>query len=716
MDTPSSADANRSHEAALRLLGVQDIRIDELESENASLRAELAALRKEPSEAPSAVSAERFDTLQRERDELEQAYLKLEQHYAKRKSGFEHAERKYQRAREILAQWRAYYDRKMDEHKKKMDLDPELRRDVSIKRPSNLDPADDCADLDGHETPRPLRTTSEEMLDRGDDILALPVTLAEDHTSENQASKRVTLTSRTLRVSSSQTTDAGSDPAEFRSSSRGKHEPSSDGEPIVVSTRALKRKRGGSVLAMPPPVRIKQEPNSPEKPIEIRSEDFSSPVLKRQYILRQETSDLDAFTEVYNTPRRQRAARRAMSAEFTRPPALATRVSSLSEGDIQEDDVAHIKPEYDGGGTETGTRPRPPVSAADLNQQRGGTRASEDVLRTLSVNIPAKRPSATSLSTKNRRQRYGNSAARVAMLSEDGETDGLEPKRPKVKNAEDKATPRAEASRRLDTMLDEPPTDTRRLVRDLTPQSAVPKSRRPLTPVSDPRPASKYPKRASPKKHAQAPTPMSRPRPRVSPPPRRAEHRFKRPQGVEDSPPPVRPEEEPLRLRPVGSLRLEDFKVNPKFMGADFAYVDNLRGRDQRRGMHTCTKPDCCGGKFLQAAEIDGHGGSNKSDAEVLEDYMGPNWQQMMGALARDRRDDMLKQARAAQFANKYGKHRHAFERHSTPPGFWRVDMPTTQEEAEDRVKADQIIRQKVEERWREAIRDGDGRWLFRDE
>ncbi|KAF2765308.1 DNA repair protein Sae2, partial [Teratosphaeria nubilosa] len=56
---------------------------------------------------------------------------------------------------------------------------------------------------------------------------------------------------------------------------------------------------------------------------------------------------------------------------------------------------------------------------------------------------------------------------------------------------------------------------------------------------------------------------------------------------------------------------------------------------------------------------------------------------------------------------NKHGKHRHAFQRHSTPPGFWRVDMPTTQETAEDRAKASQMVRNKVEERWREAHRPG---------
>ena len=60
-------------------------------------------------------------------------------------------------------------------------------------------------------------------------------------------------------------------------------------------------------------------------------------------------------------------------------------------------------------------------------------------------------------------------------------------------------------------------------------------------------------------------------------------------------------------------------------------------------------------------------------------------------------------------------KHRQAFERRSTPPGFWRTDMPTTQEEEDDRAKAREMVKAKVEERWREAMREG-GRWLFKDE
>jgi len=71
--------------------------------------------------------------------------------------------------------------------------------------------------------------------------------------------------------------------------------------------------------------------------------------------------------------------------------------------------------------------------------------------------------------------------------------------------------------------------------------------------------------------------------------------------------------------------------------------------------------------------------------------------------------------ARTRITADRRGKHRHQHERHTTPPGFWRTDMPTTQELEHDREEARRLERKKVEERWREAMREG-GLWLFRDE
>jgi len=110
-----------------------------------------------------------------------------------------------------------------------------------------------------------------------------------------------------------------------------------------------------------------------------------------------------------------------------------------------------------------------------------------------------------------------------------------------------------------------------------------------------------------------------------------------------------------------------------------------------------------------------GFPGANDNDAEVLEQHFGENWQAVMGAYPKDKRESLVMEARAAAFANKYGKHRRGVERQSTPPGFWRQDMPSTQQIKEDRAQAEAMDKQRIEERYREAMRDG-GRWLFRDE
>ena len=80
-----------------------------------------------------------------------------------------------------------------------------------------------------------------------------------------------------------------------------------------------------------------------------------------------------------------------------------------------------------------------------------------------------------------------------------------------------------------------------------------------------------------------------------------------------------------------------------------------------------------------------------------------------------EERKELVLQARTRQMAKQHGRHRQAYERHTTPPGFWRIDFPTTQEDMEDKKQAAEQERRLVEERWMEAMRKG-GRWMFRDE
>ncbi len=186
------------------------------------------------------------------------------------------------------------------------------------------------------------------------------------------------------------------------------------------------------------------------------------------------------------------------------------------------------------------------------------------------------------------------------------------------------------------------------------------------------------------------------------------------------------PDQEPLRARPVSRLNLNDFKVNPNYnQGYDYAFQETVRGRDARQKcLRGCTKPECCGRKFRVLAEMDREArgpltlsqkeSQKEADELLLEEYLGDNAYKIQN-MSTAQKEEMILQARTRELANKLGRHRHVYERRTTPPGFWRSDFPTTQEEREDREKANEIARSHVEERYKEAMRPN-GRFLFRDE
>ena len=476
-------------------------------------------------------------------------------------------------------------------------------------------------------------------------------------------------------VSSSQATEDNP-----QSSPPNNRERGSDNVPQVVSTRSLKRRRSGSTNKTASS-RIKQEYTSQSNPIELASDQFSSPVQQRQKPIRAETSDLDALVQHLDTPRKAKRSR-AISEETTRPVTMLRTTSCLSEGDkpkIVEHRV-QIKLERSAG---TGHLD-PATAARDLVAPSASGENEGGALRQISVN-------SLSGMGRQRKRRYGKTSAKYALLSEDGDDGTNRANASKLEH-----TLETLVSHRLENLLNEPSPDRQPLPRRRTPE--VSSTRHNL--------------------HRQAPRllnnvsntkalPQKKPQPPSSP-------IFQRPRGLERSLPPLDPNDEPIRLRPLATLHLDDFKINSKYLGAEFAFADTFRGRDQRRHLHGYTKPEYSGDTFRKAVEVGG-AQSTKSDGQVLQDYFGPNWNMLIGAYGPDKRNEIVTQARAYAFANQHGKHRQAFERRSTPPGFWRTDMPTTQEEQEDRAKAHEIERQKVKERWREAFRD-DGRWMFRDE
>ena len=197
---------------------------------------------------------------------------------------------------------------------------------------------------------------------------------------------------------------------------------------------------------------------------------------------------------------------------------------------------------------------------------------------------------------------------------------------------------------------------------------------------------------------------------------------------VAEAPGVALPEDEPLRARPLRRLRLDDFKVNPASnQGYDYAFDEVVRNRDQRKCLPNCTRPECCGTKFQKMVELGGFVTPRKQslwssspvdeaeeEVRLLKEYLGYD-RTRISRLPEDGKRRLVIQAKANRFANEHGRHRQAYERNTSPPGFWRTDMPTTQELEEDREAAQQMTGRKLEERYREAMRPG-GRWMFRDE
>ncbi|KAI9743992.1 MAG: hypothetical protein M1818_002726 [Claussenomyces sp. TS43310] len=181
------------------------------------------------------------------------------------------------------------------------------------------------------------------------------------------------------------------------------------------------------------------------------------------------------------------------------------------------------------------------------------------------------------------------------------------------------------------------------------------------------------------------------------------------------------PDHEPFRARPLRRLGLDHFKVNPSSNeGYDYAFADVIRGKEQRKCLAGCTNPECCGNAFRKLAEItmatdeEQTSSQEERDRRLLEDFLGSRRDQLL-TMSMSEKSSLLVQARARDLAKKHGKHRYTFERRRSPPGFWRADFPTTQEEEEDRAEAAKIERGLVEQRYNEAMREG-GAWMFRDE
>lgn len=179
-------------------------------------------------------------------------------------------------------------------------------------------------------------------------------------------------------------------------------------------------------------------------------------------------------------------------------------------------------------------------------------------------------------------------------------------------------------------------------------------------------------------------------------------------------------EEIPLRERPIEMLRPEDFKPNPLYNdGLTFVYDEVVRGKDARAALSGCIDPNCCGKTFRRFAEAElrsvGSSVTRRAeDVGLIETYLGDEAFKL-GTMTREERVEAWLRAKTWELANKFGKHRQRYSRMQSPPGFWSMDFPNTQERAEELRQAEEIRKALVSERHREAMRCR-GSWLFRDE
>ncbi|QKX64331.1 uncharacterized protein TRUGW13939_11505 [Talaromyces rugulosus] len=171
----------------------------------------------------------------------------------------------------------------------------------------------------------------------------------------------------------------------------------------------------------------------------------------------------------------------------------------------------------------------------------------------------------------------------------------------------------------------------------------------------------------------------------------------------------------PYRDRPVDLLDLNCFKPNPaRNEGLDYAFKEVVRNRDLRKCVPGCMRPDCCGNKFRAMVRAGGVKFEEK-DRALLEEHLGENKRHTLDEMSETERRDLFIEVKARALADQFGRHRPSHDRPRSPPGFWRADMPSTQELAKDRREADRMERDKIIERLQEAMRP-EGLWKFADE
>lgn len=601
------------------------------------------------------------------------------------------AAQKIREAKETVRKWKDYIDKKLAKQALR-----EANREFENQ---------------GFATPRAVQSNLENV----EDALALP-NPALDIVRNTSAAPTHSPTHS--RITSSQTTEG-----EARSSSLAH----SDDTPIVVSAKALKRKR-----------------NSPKKDSQaykIKNELLSSsPHNSRTPVptlFRTETSDLDVYRDqpplqqpklnlerhpLSRAPLRQSEDR---DLETTRRsfdyPATPTvngapviHSSSGEDAEVAIDDGADaygddarlsdstVKTEP-GSGSASKRRKNMLVRTVSKSVGPHNSRPQSGPLHDLSPNTPTLPRTSAAPVASGKKLDHSRGAAAVHVVSEDGENARRGFKKPRI----DDSTLKAVGTGRLNGLLEGTSPQVDRTI--LSPRSA-PATRRQREPLDDT--SSRDSEKQAVTRSAERPASRITRTVRDKPAPRAAALRCIETDDSEE----ILPEHEPLRARPLHRLNLDDFRVNPNTGGQlGYAYRESVRKREEKKCLPGCTREECCGAirRFIAAGGLP-QDTSLTDDELTLQGYLGAGYASTIHKATAQERQNMLIEARAKAFADLHGKHREIWQRPQSPPGFWRTDMPTTQELEQDWEEARKRDRQKVEERWREAMRGG--RYVFRDE
>ncbi|KAF2878437.1 DNA repair protein endonuclease SAE2/CtIP C-terminus-domain-containing protein [Massariosphaeria phaeospora] len=490
--------------------------------------------------------------------------------------------------------------------------------------------------------------------------------------------------------------------------------------PEFVSERSLKRKRGNPVAFQVYADRTSSD-GTPKRPFRVKDEQFSSPPSMNDtyHLMRKETMDLDELgPTVISTPHRR--LRRAHPSRENLPGTLrhqrSCSVPLFLKEEVQvedHDDEGHLQHlprsehEHEVVTSETRAYSEPMDSAG----------SDSHALQPLDPNVVSAHEG-----TSNKRLKKGitREAGKHQLLAESGEEPPPTDEKyrrlyPKLARAQ--FNRKIRISKGTDNVIETP---TKSKTPTTAASSKTNAGQMPTPPSSTARP-SFTPSRPSPTT-GQPPRSRARKGPATGPVPESRIWRLGKPESpasraslLKQAPSPPK-RQRPLRTTPIDQLSITDFKPNPAYnQGYTYAFAETVRKRGDRACLPGCTDPKCCGSTFRTLAAAAAPLSASQEEA-VLQNYLGDAYDGFgLTQMAAAERAELVLQARTREMAAKHGKHRQAYERHTTPPGFWRVDFPTTQEQLEDRRKAEEMERSAVQERWMEAMRKG-GKWIFRDE